>query len=199
MGHLFIEKALAKGYEVVAYARSAQKISIIHPRLSVVVGELTNKEKIEEVVHGTDAVVSVMGPVGAQNKLIFSPAYEHIVEAMKNNGLKRIIALGTPTISDENDRFSLIFFGLIFIVGLIIKKGGDDIKKVGRIVRESGLEWTLVRTPLFTNGKKKEKITIGYFGNGIWWPWLSRENFTDFVLQQITDRTYIGKAPAISN
>ena len=118
---------------------------------------------------------------------------------MKKNGVKRLIALGTPSIPSSMDRPSLVFGALIVIVGMIIHKGYEDIQRVGELIRESGLEWTLVRVPLLTNRPKRGKITVGHFGNGVWWPRLSREDFVDFLIQQLTDRSYIGKAPAISN
>jgi len=199
VGTRLIKEALARGYSVAAYARSPQKIAVVHPKLLIVQGGLEDKDKIEEAVKGADVVVSVMGPVGRQDKLIFSPAYESIVQAMKKHGVKRIIALGTPTIPDDNDGFSLIFWSLIVVVGFIIRKGHEDIRTVGTILRKSGLDWTLVRVPLLTNGRKRGRVTVGYFGNGVEWPWVSRADFVDFLLEQLTSNTYIGKAPAISN
>lgn len=198
VGALFMDKALRAGHEVVAYVRNSKKMAP-RERLSVVEGELSNPERLEQAIKGTDAVVSVIGPLGRQEKLIFAPGYENIVSAMKKHGVKRLIALGTPSIPSSLDRPSLIFGALIVIVGMIIHKGYEDIQRVGEVVRESGLEWTLVRVPLLTNRPARGKITIGHFGNGVWWPRLSREDFADFLLKQLTDKTYIGKAPAISN
>lgn len=199
VGSMLVKEALARGHGVVAYVRSPQKIAIVHPKLSIVPGGLEEKDKIGEAIKGADAVISVMGPVGRQNKLIFAPAYENIIQAMKKHGVKRIIALGTPTIPDDKDGFSLIFWLLIVIVDLIIQKGGEDIRTVGTILRKSGLDWTLVRVPLLTNGPKRGHVAVGCFGNGVRWPWLSRGDFVDFLLRQLTDNAYIGKAPAISN
>jgi len=193
-----MEKAIAEGHEVVAYVRNPKKIA---PRenVSVVVGELADAMRIEEAIRGSDAVISVIGPLGRQNKLIFAPAYENIIAAMKKHGVKRLVALGTPSIPSSMDRPSLVFGALIVVVGMILHRGYEDIQRVGELIRESGLEWTLVRVPLLTNRPARGKLTIGHFGNGVWWPRLSRADFADFLLKQLTDRTYINKAPAISN
>lgn len=198
VGRLFIEKALSAGHEIVAYARRPKKVAL-RDGVSVVAGELTNAAQIEKAIQGTDAVVSVMGPLGRQNSLIFAPAYESIISAMKKHGVSRLIALGTPSIPSSLDRPSLVFGALIVVVGMLIHKGYEDIQRVGELIRESGLEWTLVRVPLLTNRPARGKITIGHFGNGVWWPRLSRADFADFILKQLTDKTYVGKAPAISN
>lgn len=199
VGQLFIQEALKEGHHVVAYARSPKKIAKTDPNLTIVTGDLSDSAKIDEAVMGADAVVSVLGPVGRQQKLIFAPAYQRIIAAMRKAGVKRFIALGTPSVPDSLDRPSLIFGALIVVVGMIIHKGYEDIQRVGELVRESGLDWTLVRVPLLTDGGKHTHLTIGHFGNGVWWPWISRINFVDFLLKQLTDTKYINKAPAISN
>ena len=199
VGGLFVKEALSAGHEIIAYVRNPKKLRIEHPKVSVVVGDLGNGGKIEEAIKGADAVVSVIGPLGRQDKLIFAPAYAHIISSMKKHGVKRLIALGTPSIPDANDRFNFIYWCLIVGVGFLIHAGYTDMKNLGQEIRESGLDWTIVRVPLLTNRPKRGKVTVGYFGNGVTWFRLSRADFADFLLKQLTDKTYIGKTPAISN
>lgn len=198
VGQLFIEKALRDGHEVVAYARSPKKIQLTHERLTILPGELTDAVSIDAAVSGSDAVVSVMGPNGYQDALIFAPAYRLIIAAMKAHHVKRLIALGTPTIRDSSDRFNPIFEALILIVRLIIRKGSEDIATVGTLVRDSGLDYTLVRIPLLYVGESAP-VRVGAFGNGIWWPFVSRESFTDFLIAQLTDTHYVRRVIAIAN
>lgn len=198
VGTLFIARALAEGHSVTAYARSPQKITP-HERLTVVAGTLTEADKIDAAIQGADAVVSVMGPGGYQDTLIFAPAYRLIIASMKARGVKRLIALGTPTIRDKADKPTLVFETLIRVVRLIIHKGSEDIATVGTLVRESGLDWTLVRVPLLTKSVATGSVRTGAFGAPIWWPFITREDFVDFLMRQLTDRTYIHYAPAISN
>lgn len=198
VGKLFIERALAEGHTITAYARSPGKLEA-HERLTVVAGTLTEADKIDAAIQGADAVVSVMGPVGYQDTLIFAPAYRLIIAAMKTRGVKRLIALGTPTVRDKADKPTLVFETLIRVVGLIINKGSEDIATVGTLVRESGLDWTVVRVPLLTQSPATGRIKTGAFGAPIWWPFITREDFVDFLMRQLTDRTYIHYAPAVSN
>lgn len=199
VGNLFVEEALKAGHEIVAYVRNPKKMRIQNPKVFLVVGDLDNAEKIDEAIKGSDAVVSVIGPLGRQDTLIFAPAYEHIIESMKKQGVKRLIALGTPSVPDAHDRFNFIFWALTFGVGFLIHKGYTDMKTLGQDIRESGLDWTIVRVPLLTNRPRKGSVKVGYFGAGVDWFRLTRADFADFLVKQLTDRTYIGKAPAISN
>lgn len=199
VGSLFVEEALKAGHEIVAYVRNPKKMRIQNAKLFFVQGDLENAEKIDEAIKGADAVVSVVGPLGRQEKLIFAPAYKSIITSMKKHGVKRLIALGTPSVPDAHDRFNFIFWALTFGVGFLIHKGYTDMKTLGQDIRESGLDWTIVRVPLLTNRSKQGNVKVGYFGNGVTWFRLTRADFADFLLKQLTDRTYIGKAPAISN
>jgi len=61
-GRLLIERALAAGNEVVAFARSPQRISQVHERLTVIAGTLADTAAIERAVRGVDAVISVLSP-----------------------------------------------------------------------------------------------------------------------------------------
>lgn len=198
VGSLFIKKALAARHSVVGYAR-AHEVALADPRISVVLGELNDRDAIEKAVEGADVVVVLLGPVGYQDTFIFTPGYEQIIAAMKKHGVRRLLALGTPTNPDPTDRWNPIFWGMTLAVHWIIGKGHDDMKALGRLIAESGLDWTLVRVPLFTDGAAKGNVKTGAFGAGISWPFITREDIADFFMAQLTDRTYIGRSISISN
>lgn len=63
-GLLLLRVLLSRGYRVRAFTRSPGKIPADlsgSERLSVVVGELTDADKLRETVVGTDAVVNMLG------------------------------------------------------------------------------------------------------------------------------------------
>jgi hypothetical protein len=74
----------------------------------------------------------------------------------------------------------------------------DAIVTIGRIVRESGLDWTIVRLPFLSNGPRTDRINARQVGEkgGLR---LSRANAAAFVLQQAADTTYLHKAPFITD
>lgn len=62
IGKLLVEQALSEGYGVVAYARNPSKLKIMHDRLTIVQGELSDEMEIEQAVNDVDVVISAMGP-----------------------------------------------------------------------------------------------------------------------------------------
>lgn len=60
-GKLITEEALTSGHEVTAYVRAKESITISHSHLTVVVGQLNEKDKLKSVITGADACISALG------------------------------------------------------------------------------------------------------------------------------------------
>jgi putative NADH-flavin reductase len=62
IGQLLVNLALEAGYDVTAYTRRPNALNIEHENLQIVVGALTDQEKLKEAIIGRDAVLSALGP-----------------------------------------------------------------------------------------------------------------------------------------
>lgn len=199
-GLLVTAKALRDGHTVTLFARTPSKITIEHNGLKIVKGELTDLNKIEEALDGADAVISVLGPSPKTKGLIIADGIKNIIKAMKNKGIKRLIATATPSFKDKNDRFQIGFAFGVFMVKTLIKDSYKNIVLTGKYISESGLDWTIVRLPMLSNNPSTGKLNIGYTGDGkVNLFSLTREDLANFLIQQLEDKLYIGKAPVISN
>ena len=93
----------------------------------------------------------------------------------------------------------MVEFGVVALKvlgGSILK----DIVAMGTHIRESKLDWTMVRVPMLKNKPAKGAIKIGYTGDGNFnFFELTRNDLTDFLIEQLNDIGYIQKAPTISN
>jgi uncharacterized protein YbjT (DUF2867 family) len=61
VGRQVVEQALGCGHEVTAVARTPGRL-VSDPKLTVVAGELGNREAIDAAVRGADAVITALGP-----------------------------------------------------------------------------------------------------------------------------------------
>lgn len=199
-GLLAIEKALHEGHQVIAYARKPEKITFQHENLTVVKGELTEYEKIEEVISDSKAVISLLGPTGKAKDTLISNGYRNIISAMKKHGVKRLITAVSTSYRDPKDKFNfMVSFGVVMlrVVGPSILK---DILTMGDLIRNSQLDWTMARLPMLKNSEAKGNIHIGYTGDGEFnFFELTRADLADFLVHQLADNTYLYTAPAISN
>jgi len=197
-GLLLVQQALTQGHDVVAYARTPSKLPR-HERLSVVEGQLDDADKVAAAVAGSEAVLSVLGPgTKAADVPPLVTGTRSIVAAMREHGVRRLVATGTPSINDDADSKDWKIGLLVKLISRFQPVAYDAIVTIGNIVRESRLDWTIVRLPFLSNGPHTDRINarrVGEKGSLR----LSRANAAAFVLQQATDTTYLHKAPFITD
>ena len=204
-----IQQALEANHTVVVYARSPQKLPAhisANPSVTVVEGQLTDKEKLSAAMSGVHAVLSALGP---PTKIIpslssdtpLAHAYQLIIETMKQQNVKRLIALGTPSIKDEHDHFSLIMSTLVTGISVLARSAYKDIVAVGQMIRAadpSELVWTIARVP-FLDDREDRSVVAGYIGDGKVGFHLGRPAFAAFVLRELEENQWCLKAPVISS
>jgi putative NADH-flavin reductase len=198
-GKQLVEQALGAGDQVVAYVRDPSKLEQKHERLTVIRGELKDREGIERAVNGADAVISVLGPRGRSKGKPITIGTQNIIAAMKKEGVRRLIISSTASAKDPKDKPELRFRLMIGIVKLFIHAAYEDIVSTAEAVRKSDLDWTIVRLSLLNNDPKSGKVQVGYMGRGEVGTRISRADIADFMLKQVKDPKYLRQAPLISN
>lgn len=207
IGILLIQEALSASHTVVVYARSPQKLpeSIVsHPGVTIVEGQLTDAAALSKAMEGVHAVLSTLGPAVKSGP--FHPgntplahAYELLIELMNKANIKRLIALGTASIKDEHDKFSLQFAVLVSGVAIFAHNAYKDVVAIGNVIRGShDLDWTIVRVPILTDNKDTASIA-GYIGDGKVNTTLSRAAYAVFAIKEVEANEWCQKAPLISS
>ncbi len=189
-----VKQALAAGHAVTALARSPDKLSLGNPALTVVQGDVLDPSAVERVVAGVDAVICSLGNTANNPDFVVSSGTQVIVDAMQMLAVRRLIVVSSIGVGDSKDQVPFFFKALMKTV---LKKAMQDKERQEQIVRASGLEWTIVRPGGLTDGPQTgvyksgtdPKITAGQ---------VSRADVADFVLKQLTDATYLHKAPSVT-
>ncbi|TSA25838.1 MAG: SDR family oxidoreductase [Bacteroidetes bacterium] len=191
-GILAVYQALDKGHLVTAFSRSAANVTIAHPKITIIEGDVMDYEKVRQAVEGQEAVLVALG---MENKPIrtLSGGTANIIRAMKETGVKRLIVVSSAGILG-NDTHPV--FGKI-IIPLSLKHVFRDKKRQTGLIRESGLEWVIIRPPRLTQAPKtgKYQLTEGRPGTRS----VPRADVADFMLKLLTNKTYDGKMPAIAS
>jgi putative NADH-flavin reductase len=195
-GKLIIEKALSRGHQVNAYARSPQKIDQeLAQKINVFKGDLTDIAAIVNALDGVDTVISALGPAaGHSNDLPITKGYKVLIECMKEKNVNRLIALSTSSCVDENDKFSFTTSLAITMVKLMAKSSYNDIIESGKVIKDSGLDWTLYRVGILTNGEETQ-VKTGYVGDTSLI--ISRKNIAKFCIDEAENNQFIRKSPTI--
>ncbi|MHC4985947.1 MAG: NAD(P)-dependent oxidoreductase, partial [Planctomycetota bacterium] len=182
-------------HTVAAFARNPAKLEIEHAHLTVVQGDVLDTASVEKGVDGQDAVLCALG-AGAKGA-IRTEGTRNIVRAMENAGVNRFICLSTLGVGDS--RASLNFFWKHIMFGLLLRGAYADHVSQEDCVKESRLDWTLVRPGAFTDGKRTGVYRHGFPGTDkTIKAKISRADVADFMLKQLTDRTYLHETPGLS-
>ncbi len=194
----FIQQALEAGHEVTAFVRNPSRLTMQHARLKVVQGDVFDAVKVEQAISGADAVVSVLGHAKDTPRNLMAVAAQNIVIAMKKHGVRRIVTLTGAGVRDENDQPKLVDNIIRFLLTVLSPAVLKDSEDHVRIIRESGLDWVVVRGPMLTEGPRQSKYRVGMVGKGSGTR-IARADVADFMLKQVTDKTYLRAMPMVSD
>ena len=197
-GRQLIRQALEEGHQVTALVRSPEKLKITDPRLQIVKGNVLDPEAVRQSVSGQEAVLSVLGHKKFFIKTnILSEGTKNIIEAMEQEGVDRFICVTSLGISDS--RFRLGLYYTLFVIPFIIFFYFRDKEKQEKLIRNSRLNWTIVRPGQLINRKKRGSYQHGpKVGSYILTKMISRADVAHFMLSQLSDDTYSRKAVGIT-
>jgi uncharacterized protein YbjT (DUF2867 family) len=191
--------ALAAGYDVRAFARSAAAMTLSDPLLEKVQGDATRPQDVEAALAGVDAVIITLG-VGLGELIkpvhLFSDATCVIVAAMTEKSVKRLVCVTGFGAGDSRASIGLLQRAPFQIV---FGRAYDDKTRQEDLIKQSGLDWTIGRPGVLLNGPKSSRYKVlrdpSSWRNGI----ISRASVADFLVKQIEDRTYLHAAPVLVN
>ena len=196
-GWPLVEQALGRGYEVTAFARDPSKLGISHERLTVVQGDVTDGSAVERAISGQDAVVSALGHVKGSSKDVQARGTASIVAAMEKHGVRRLISLTGAGVRAEGDEPKFVDRAITFLLKRLQPAVLEDGVRHAEVIKESGLEWVIVRGPRLTEGEKKGQYRVGLVGKNSGTQ-VSRADLADFMLDQLTDDANLGGMPVVS-
>lgn len=146
-GRQVVEQALDRGHQVTVLCRDPARLpQDVVERVRVVVGDSTEPAAVRDVLTGTDALVSALGPTAKEADLHARTATV-LVAAMKLGGPGRFVGVSGAGIDVPGDRKKVRDTIISKLVQLL---GGDVVKDKPAefaVWAASDLEWTLVRPP----------------------------------------------------
>ena len=199
-GKEFLEVALNAGHNVKALVRTPSKLDQdpSNSNLTIIQGDVLEYNDVDETVSGTDIVVSLFGHVKGSPDWLQTEGTKHIVDAMKTYHVDRIISLsggGLPYPEKDQPGFAdkMIRFIMKMAAGQIL----EDAKQHAEVLKQSGLDWTIVRAPRLTNGERKGEYREGWVGVNASTS-ISRKDLADFILKEVHEHDYPQQMPFVS-
>jgi nucleoside-diphosphate-sugar epimerase len=201
IGQLVVDQLADEGHEVTAFVRNPAKLERPRTQLTVRVGQLADSATVQKAIDGAEAVISALGPP-LKPSTIESPltkGTQTIVGAMRDTGVRRFIGLATPSVPDTRDLPTLQGRVIPLMARTMFPRALAEVIGMSAAVTGSGLDWTLARITNPTDQPAKGTLRAGFLGHDkIGWA-MTRADIASFLVAQLTDRTYLEAAPAISN
>ena len=201
VGRNTLEKALQSGHQVSILVRNAKKVNIEHSNLNIVEGSVLNQDTVNDFLQGQEAVIQVLGYNGNPKKptTFTTDATKVIINGMKYNGVKRLIAISVVGVGDSKHFKYTFFIRMVFpIMMRMLKNVIVDKNLMEPEIMATKLDWTIVRSSAVSDKPAKGDSTVTLDGKGLKLS-VNVVNLADFIVNQITETRFIQKTPIISN
>lgn len=196
-GRHIVAQALARGYEVTALVRSPEKASDLKG-ITLVTGDVRDEGVLRKAMKGHDAVISALGTPASpfREVTLLSAATRALVSAMKAENIDRLVSITGMGAGDSAGHGGFLFDKIIF--PLLLRKVYADKNRQEAIIKDSGLDWVVVRPSVLNNkpgrGNPRAFTDLFNFHGGT----IAREDVANFVVDQVRDNTWLHRIPLLT-
>jgi uncharacterized protein YbjT (DUF2867 family) len=166
-GRAAVETLAGRGHEVTAFARRASAVFQDRAGARAVDGDATVPEDVGRAVRGQDAVVVTLGisehPLrvrlfgsGGTPLDVRSRGTAVVIAAMREQGVRRLVVQSSYGVGETRNRLPL---SSRLVFALLLRPQIADHDRQERIVRDSGLDWSLVQPVYLTDGDEPAALS----------------------------------------
>lgn len=153
VGSEIAKLALEDKHQVTALVRTPEKITSKDENLSVIKGDVTIKEDVERAMKDADAVISALNTDGGETLTESMPL---IIEAMKAEGIKRIVTIGTAGILNSRVEDEVLRYQSSESKRKLTR-AAEEHHKTYELLEASELDWTVVCPTYLPDGEAAGK------------------------------------------
>ena len=195
IGKNLVDQSLVQGHAVTAFVRDPARFDIEHENLRIAKGDVLDPASVQRAVAGHDAVLVSIG-AGRQGT-VRSEGTRNIIRAMENTGVRRLICQSTLGVGDSWNNLTAFWKYLMF--GFLLRPAYRDHVLQEKYVRESSLDWSIVRPAAFTDGERTGLYRHGFRSSDRTTRLkISRADVADFMLKNLLDNRYLHQTPGLS-
>ena len=189
--------ARAHGFEVLACVYSDRSNKLFPIDVLVRKANIMDYDSVLEAIRGSNAVISVLGHNKGSDPLMQTKGMVNVAKAMEETGIKRLLSLTGTGARVRGDTPSILDKVLNCIVGMVDPERIHDGVEHIKVLRESDLDWTVVRVLKLGKSNKeivKYKLTAGGPAELL----TSRKKAARVLVDLVNNKEYIGKLPIVS-
>lgn len=194
-----VDAALSRGHHVTALVRDAARFDRVDEQLTVREGDVFDTDAVERAVRSQNAVLCVLGPPRGGPPETCSRGTRNLVTAMQRHGVRRLVVVTGAQIGHPREHLvGLVYRAMAFLLPPSQRALLADRREQERIVRESELDWTLVRPPRLSNEAAGHRVraapdlVIDSFAH------VGRADLARFLLDVVRDGRFVRQGVAVA-
>ncbi|MEC5425849.1 SDR family oxidoreductase [Virgibacillus sp. C22-A2] len=156
VGSQIVTYALHDRHHVTVLVRTPEKIQINSENLTIIQGNVLNKNDIVRAMYGIDVVISALNTDGTTT---LSESMPLIIKAMENEGIQRIITIGTAGILQSRTTPTVLRYQSSESKSKSTR-AAEEHHKVYDMLKQSTLDWTIVCPTYLPDGEREGQYRI---------------------------------------
>ncbi len=198
-GFSFVKQALEKGHHVTALARTPEKLSIQHPNLQIVKGNVLNTVDVRKVVKGQDAIFIALGTGELPKKSnIREKGTQAVVDALQAIAeTPQIVILSSLGTGKSIHQIPLRIRWFVKLVLLFVLA---DHKQQEAIIMSSTLPYTILRPTSLHDTSPVGRLTATTTDEMlVIRPAIARDDLTCFAIESIESQQFVNQTVALTH
>lgn len=197
LGLNVVQQALQSGHVVTAFVRTPSRFTLQDSNLIVCQGDSMDAAAVEKAIAGQEAVISALGPRRPPVPGMMETSARNIVDAMQKHGVRRLVSTTGAGVRQPEDQPQIADHVISLLLNLFARSVVLDSAANVKVIQDTSLDWTIVRFPRLIDGAHTGRYRFGYVGRDSSTQ-LSRSDAADAVLQELTEKRWLGKLPLVS-
>jgi|SRR5579863_1473450 len=197
VGQHVVKQLLSRGHNVTALIRNPEGLKSAPTNMKIIRGDVLDRRALSAAVDGQDAVIYAVGINSIGPTTLFSDSTRILLDLMQNSGVKRLVCV-TGIGAGETKGHGGFFYDHI-IYPLFAKNRYQDKDRQEKMIRNSGLDWVIVRPAPFHEGRHNGPLEEVTDVEGVTLRRISRQEVAQFVVDQLTDDLFLRQTPFIGH
>lgn len=196
-GTQLVEQALAGGHEVIAIARSPERIVSRDPRVDRRYGDAWDATSVIDALAGADAVITTVGKTNLKDKRIdlSTAAHRAVIAGMREHGIRSLLVISSIGAAPGAKRKGLV--RNLYL--LMRRKYYRDMYLMEQEVMDSGLDVTVLRAPKLVDGPAIDNYRVFEEEDYLAPLEISRADLAAWLIDELENRRWTNRVVAVAN
>lgn len=197
LGRTIVSRAIERGHRATVLARDPTKVTLRSELLEVAEGDALSQPSVDRAVAGHDAVVYAVGAGLVRRTTLFSDSTRILIGSMLHHGVSRLVAITGVGAGETRGHGGFLYDRVIYP---FINKGVyEDKNRQEALIRESTLDWTIVRPASFSRRSATAPIKAVVDVGNVDLCWITLEEVSTFVVEELERSQYARQAVFIGH